>query len=306
MLHFQYMYCIIYMIGLGSIRKVGCDMLKWLIVADSSCDVRDMDTGSSEIGFETVPFLMRLNQTDYVDDLNLKTDEVVELMEQSDNTCTACPSPELWADVFSKAENVIAVTISGRLSGSYDSAMIARSLVLEEHPEKRITVVDSKSTGPKLAFMLQAILCQIQAKQSFDFICNFCGGLVESVKTLFALSNFHNLVQKGRMKKVVGFVANQLGIRIVGEASKEGEIHVLELIRGERRALRAILDNMEKAGFDGVSAIISHCFNEQAALQLRDMIVSKWQNAVVQILPTRGLDSYYAEKCGLIVGYQTA
>ena len=294
------------MIGLGSIRKVGCDMLKWLIVADSSCDVRDMDTGSSEIGFETVPFLMRLNQTDYVDDLNLKTDEVVELMEQSDNTCTACPSPELWADVFSKAENVIAVTISGRLSGSYDSAMIARSLVLEEHPEKHITVVDSKSTGPKLAFMLQAILCQIQAKQSFDFICNFCGGLVESVKTLFALSNFHNLVQKGRMKKVVGFVANQLGIRIVGEASKEGEIHVLELIRGERRALRAILDNMEKAGFDGISAIISHCFNEQAALQLRDMIVSKWQNAVVQILPTRGLDSYYAEKCGLIVGYQIA
>jgi hypothetical protein len=62
---------------------------------------------------------------------------------------------------------------------------------------------------------------------------------------------------------------------------------------------------MEKAGFDGLSAIISHCFNEQVALQLRDMIVARWHDAVVQILPTRGLDSYYAERNGLIISYQT-
>ena len=281
-------------------------MLKWLIAADSSCDVRHMNTGSVDIGFETVPFLMRLDQMDYVDDVDLQTDEIVQLMEKSDTTCTACPSPELWADVFCKAENVIAFTISGRLSGSYDSAMIARSLVLEEHPGRHIIVIDSKSTGPKLAFMLQATLCQIQAKQSFDAICRFCLGLVHSVKTLCALSNFHNLVQKGRMKKVVGYMANQLGFRLIGEASGEGEIHVLDMVRGEKRTLRMILENMEKAGFDGISAIISHCFNEQGALQLRDMIIARWHDAVVQILPTRGLDSYYAERNGLIISYQTA
>lgn len=280
-------------------------MFKWLIVADSSCDIKSFDTGSVDIGFMTVPFLLRMGHVDYTDDVGLSSKSVIELMEKSDRTCTACPSPEVFADAFAHGENVIAITISSNLSGSYDSAMIGRSLALESDPNKKIWVIDSKATGPKLVFMIQAILCQIKAQESFDSICEFGLNLVHSVKTLFMLSSFQNLVKNGRMNKIVGTVANQLGIRAVGEGTKDGRIHVLELIRGEKRALKVFLNLMEKSGFDGVSAVISHCLNEQVALQLRDMIVDKWKNAVVQILPTRGLDTYYAERGGLILSFDT-
>jgi DegV family protein with EDD domain len=280
-------------------------MLEWLIIADSSCDMRTLHTGSKDIGFATIPFLIRMNQVDYEDCVDLRSEEIVNMMEQADHTCTACPSPEMWADAFRQAKNVVAITISSNLSGSYDSAMLGRLLVLEEDPDRNIYVVDSKSTGPKLAMLVQAILCQIKAKQSFDTICEMCNDWVESIKTLFVLSRFQNLVKNGRMPKIIGVVANQLGIHLLGDASPEGKIHVIEPLRGERRVLKALLAHMEKSGFNGVSAVISYCLNEQSALQLRDMIMEKWQNAVVQLLPTRGLDSYYAERNGLILAFGT-
>ena len=280
-------------------------MLEWLIVADSSCDLKTFNTGSKDIGFATIPFLIRMNQVDYEDSIDLQPEEIVNIMEQSDRTCTACPSPEMWADAFKQAKNVVAITISSSLSGSYDSAMLGRLLALEEDPNRNIHVIDSKSTGPKLAMLIQAVLCQIKAKQSFDTICEMCTDWVESIKTLFVLSRFQNLVKNGRMPKIIGVVANQLGVRLVGNASPEGKIHVIEPIRGERRAMKFLLAHMEKSGFNGISAVISYCLNEQNALQLRDMIIEKWQNAVVQLLPTRGLDSYYAERDGLILAFGT-
>lgn len=280
-------------------------MLKWLIAADSSCDLRNFNTGSENIGFITIPFLIRMDQTDYVDNLDLDVVDTVQKMEHAGKVCTACPSPELWADAFEKAENIIAITISGKLSGSYASAMLGRALALELHPNKNIRVFDSASTGPKLAMIIQAAVLQIKAKESFDAVCKVCENMVNTIKTVFALSNFANLVKNGRMPKIVGFAINQLGIRLVGH-EREGEIHVLDFVRGDKKVLRSILAYMEKSGFNGVSATISHCLNEQFALQLRDMIMEKWKGAVVQVLSMRGLDGFYAERYGLIVGYQTA
>ena len=278
-------------------------MMKWMIVADSSCDLKTLETGSPDIGFDTVPFVLNLDGKDYVDDGSLNVTEMVDAMEKAEKSHSACPSPEAWRKLFEKADHIIALTISGRLSGSYNSAMAGRSMALENHPEKKIEVIDALSTGPKLVMLAQNAVRQIQAQIPFEAVCSSCRELAQSVRTIFTLSSFHNLVQNGRVSRIAGFIAGRLGIRVIGVGSQEGEIQLKELMRGENRVLKHIVKDMEENGYGGTPMTVCHCMNEQMARSLKDMIVSRWESAKVQLLPTRGLDSYYAERSGLIISY---
>ena len=277
--------------------------MKWMIVTDSSCDLTSLETGSEEIGFQSVPFVMNVDGRDFVDDLSLDTAELVDAMEASSASHSACPSPAAWDEAFESADQVIALTISSRLSGSYNSAMSGRAMTLESHPDKKIEVIDSLSTGPKLVLLAQEILKQIQHGTPFETICASCRKLAEKGRTIFTLSSFHNLVQNGRVSRVAGFIAGKLGIRVIGVGSPEGEIQLKELMRGEQRTLKKIVKDMEENHYAGEKMAISHCQNELMALALKKMICSRWEGAEVQLLPTRGLDSYYAERSGLIITY---
>lgn len=277
--------------------------MKWMIVADSSCDLKTLDTKSPEIGYDTVPFVMDVDGREFVDDESISVPEMVDAMEKAEKSHSACPSPEAWRALFEKADHIIALTISGRLSGSYNSAMVGKSMALEDHPEKKIEVIDSLSTGPKLVMLAQSALKQIQEQIPFETIVASCRERAQNARTIFTLSNFHNLVQNGRVSKIAGFIAGRLGIRVIGVGSPEGEIQLKELMRGENRTLKRIIKDMEENDYQGTPMTVCHCMNEPMAQSLKEMIVARWQSAKVQLLPTRGLDSYYAERSGLIITY---
>ena len=274
-----------------------------MIVADSSCDLKTLDTKSPEIGYDTVPFVMDVDGREFVDDENISVPEMVDAMEKAGKSHSACPSPEAWRALFEKADHIIALTISGRLSGSYNSAMVGKSMALEDHPDKKIEVIDSLSTGPKLVMLAQSALKQIQEQIPFETIVASCREQAQNARTIFTLSNFHNLVQNGRVSKIAGFIAGRLGIRVIGVGSPEGEIQLKELMRGENRTLKRIIKDMEENDYQGTPMTVCHCMNEPMAQNLKEMIVARWQSAKVQLLPTRGLDSYYAERSGLIITY---
>lgn len=277
--------------------------MKWMIVADSSCDLQTMETGSPDVQYESVPFQMIMDGKEYEDNAELNVQEMVDRMETAKVSHSACPSPEAWENKFLQAERSIAITISSRLSGSYNSAMAARGMVLEKYPEKKIEVIDSLSTGPKLVLLAQLAARQINASASFEQVCESCRAFAQNAKTLFTLSSFHNLVQNGRVSKVAGFIAGKLNIRVIGIGTEEGRIHLKELMRGEKRTLRSMIACMLEDGYQGQPMAISECLNRPMAEELKAMILETWRDAMVQILPTRGLDSYYAERSGLIVSY---
>ncbi len=277
--------------------------MKWMIVTDTSCDLRELETGSPDIGFATVPFSVIVDHEVIEDTVDLNTAALVEKMEQSAKSSTACPSPEAWAEKFRMADRVIAVTISSRLSGSYNSAVAAKEMVLEEEPDKQIDVIDSLSTGPKLVMLVQAALRLIRGKEKFETVCAACREKAAAVRTIFTLASFHNLVQNGRVNKVVGFLAGKLNIRVIGIGTMEGLIHMKGMVRGDLKALRNIVESMSENGFRGGPVAISHCLNEGMADRLTALIRDKWREATVQVFKTRGLDSYYAERNGLIICY---
>ena len=272
--------------------------MNWQIITDSSCDLKEWD---KEIPLDSVPFVIRVDDTDYVDTPDLDVETLVTAMEKSTVSRTSCPSPEAWYEVFLRADRTIALTISANLSGSYNSAVTAREMVLEKYPEKQIEIIDSLSTGPKLIMLAQQAAALIAEKLPADRVAARLRLMAGSIHTLFTLCSFRNLVNNGRVSRLAGFLAGKLNIRVIGAGSPDGIIEIREKLRGEGKTLKAMIEIMAKEGFRGTEVVISHCLNAGLADAFRKLVLARWPGAPVQTLPTRGLDSYYAERSGIIV-----
>ncbi len=278
--------------------------MKWNIVADSSCDLRSTDISCAETGFATVPFVFNIDGKDYVDSEDMDINILLNAMENSKEASrSACPSPATWEDEFTKADNTVAITISSNLSGSYNSALAARDMVFADHPDKNIVVLDSKSTGPEAALTIHKIAELIKSGHSIEVIRTEAQKFLDDIKTVFALCSFDNLIKNGRMSRFSGFVARKLGMWGIGIASDEGTISIKGKSRGAQKALTFIVDDMIERGFEGGVAAISHCKNSEMAQRLKKLITERWHGSKVMILETRGLDSYYAERGGLIIAF---
>lgn len=274
------------------------------IVADSSCDLMHTDLVGDSFTFDTVPFTMRLNGVEYVDSEDLNVPEFIENMEACKELGeSACPDPHAWLEQFRKGDYVIAVTISSNLSGSFSSAELAKNLAQDETPGRHIEIFDSLATGPALSLLLRRVAEWSQMGLEYNEIVTRGQVYLSEMKTSFALCSYQNLVKNGRMGKLTGFVAKALSMWGIGIATKEGTIAVLAKTKGKNRATKLLLDDMKLRGFKGGDVAISHCQNASLAETLRDMILEKWPNAHITLASTRGLDSFYAERGGLIVSY---
>lgn len=278
--------------------------MTWMIVGDSSCELRSLENAAPGVGFATVPLKIRVNEREFVDNLALDVNAMMEAMHNFNGaSTTACPSPEEWAEKFMMADQVLAITISSNLSGSYNSAMVARDMVLENCPDKKIYVLDSLSTAGEMTLAIWKANELIAEGLGFDELVAKWDTWFQGRQILFALANFDNLVKNGRMSKLVGFMAGALGMRAVGRGSEEGKLEMLHKARGETRALALMMEEMDHRGYMGTPVVVSHCQNEKAANLLKTGIQRKWPGAEVTVFPCRGLTSFYAETGGVLVGY---
>ncbi len=278
--------------------------MKWNIVADSSIDLFALESAQENITFSTVPFIIRVDDKEYVDDDNLNIDEMMTDMKECKTASqTACPAPGAWYEQFQKEGNVIAITITSNLSGSYNSACVAKEMALEDEPNKKIAIIDSLSTGPEMVLILRKLCELIGEGKDFDVVIDEIHKYMNHTHVTFALSSFDNLVKNGRMNKVAGFIANKLGLLGIGIASEKGTIEMKGVSRGRRKAIAAIISDMQQRGTYIKSVIISHCRNVEFAEQVKEAIQTEWKDAKVTIMPLRGLCSYYAEEGGLIIGF---
>ena len=118
------------------------------------------------------------------------------------------------------------------------------------------------------------------------------------------LESLKNFAANGRVSPAVAKIAGVLGIRIVGKASAQGTLEPTNKSRGEAKALDALISNLAKEGLRKGKVRIAHCFNEAAAKALTDKIHTAFPQAEVKVSKCLGLCSYYAEKGGMLVGFE--
>ena len=279
--------------------------MTWKIVADSGCDYREITDLADQTKFESVPLTIQIDHEIFVDNAYLDIDGMMEKMYATSSASkSACPSPDDYLRSFEGAENIFVVTITGSLSGSYNSAQLAKKLFLEENPTANIHVIDSLSAGGEVDLIVKKLNDLIKEGLSFEQVVEAITHYQANTKLLFVLAKVDNLVKNGRLSKLIGAVVGLLNIRMVGEASDTGTLELLQKARGAKKALTAAVDEVLKAGYKGGRIIIAHRNNEKFCQQFSEVIKEKFPAADISFLPTSGLCSFYAEEGGLLMGYE--
>ena len=277
--------------------------MNYKIVADSSSNVFALDGAA----YAHVPLKIINQGREYVDVPGLDVYGMLEDMKASrEGSSTSCPNAFEWEKAFGDADGVFAVTITSNLSGSCAAARAAADNYMLEHPERRVSVIDTLSVGPEAHLVIDKLQELIAQGLSFDEIDEAARAYLKTTRLAFSLESLENLARNGRCSMAVAKLVGVMGIRIVGRASDEGTLQQLHKCRGEKKALQAIFDEMKERGFHGGKVWVDHCLNLKASMRLKELICKEFPNSDVKIGTCMGLCSFYAEHGGLLVGYEGA
>ena len=272
------------------------------IVTDSAADIKEL----KGVPFESVPLKIITDLKEYVDDKALDVVGMLsDLRKYKGKSRSSCPNSEEYLRAFGNSENVFCITITSGLSGSYNSASIAARAYLEEHPNCKIHVIDSLSTGPENALVIEKLRDLILEGYAFEAIKEKIKEYHSHTKLIFALESMHNLANNGRVSHLKAKMAGILGIRAIGRASDEGTLEMISKTRGPVNTAIDILKNMVGDGYSGGRVKIHHANNPSFAQMMKEKILQKFPAAKIDIAPAGGLCSFYAEEGGLLVGFDT-
>ena len=276
-------------------------MRKIKIVADSSANIMELQG----MEFSSAPLKIITVEKEFVDDNNLDVEDMVSWFDSyKGRSQTSCPNPSDWLEAFGDADEVYCVAITSGLSGSYSASCVAKQTYEQENPGKKVCVIDSLSAGPELVLIIEKLQAYIEEGLSFEEIEQRIAEYQKTTGLTFMLESLKNFAANGRVSPAVAKIAGVLGIRIVGKASDQGTLEPINKCRGEGKSLVAIVKHLIENGLEVGKVRIAHCMNEQAAKTLKEMILSEQPRVDVQIHMCRGLCSYYAEKGGMLVGYE--
>ena len=276
-------------------------MRKRKIVADSSADITSLE----KVPFGLAPLKIIAGEKEFVDDETLDVAEMVTWFDTySGSSQTSCPNPGDWLEAFDGAQEVFCVAITSGLSGSYNAACIAKEMYEAEHPDRQVFVIDSLSAGPELRLLVEKLREYILAELPFEEICQKIKAYQETTGLAFMLESLKTLAANGRISMAVAKIAGVLGIRLVGKASDQGTLEPTNKCRGQQKSLDALVENIVAAGLRKGKVRIAHCQNEVAAETFKEKPLTRCPQADAEIYTLRGLCSYYAEKGGLLIGYE--
>ena len=275
-------------------------MRKIKIVTDSSSDV--LSVGYEH--FASAPLKIITSEREFTDNAELDVSEMVSyLSSYKGKSQTSCPNTNDWLTAFGDADDVFCITITSGLSGSYNSACVAKR-IYEENPDKRVFVIDSLSTGPEMYLIIEKLREYIASGLAFEEICEKISEYQKNTGLFFVLKSVRNLANNGRVSSILAKIIGIAGICIVGKASDVGTLETIHKCRGEAKAIETVFAELEKSGLKDGKVSIGHCQNETAANNLKSLIEKKYKNARVEIHSLRALCSFYAERGGLLVGFE--
>ncbi|KOA20284.1 DegV domain-containing protein [Clostridium homopropionicum DSM 5847] len=279
-------------------------MVKVKIVADSSCDLSE-DIKKS-LNIELAPLILQLKDKEYVDDDKLDVMGYIKDMEMCEVAPkTSCPSPEEYMKKYQGEDSVFVVTLSSKLSGSYNSAVLAKDLFLDEIGNKFIHVFDSLSAS--VGETLVALKINELSKKDIEEleIVEIVTKYIHEMKTFFLLESLEHLAKAGRLNPIIAKVANMLSIKPIMGSTKEGTIRLVEKTRGYKKAFGRLLDIIGEEGESLEQKVlgIAHCNCFERAQKFKEEVLKKYNFQDVFIVEMAGLSSTYADDGGIVIAF---
>lgn len=277
--------------------------MSYKIILDSCGELTDEMQKSGN--YINVPLTLQVGETKVIDDETFNQKDFLELVA-STSECpkSSCPSPEEYMNAYDcKCDRVYVVTLSDKLSGSYNSACLAKKLYSEINPFTKIHVIDSKSASAGETLIGMKIAEYENMGFEFEKIVELAEEYRDSIYTLFVLEDLSFLERNGRLTGVKRLAANLLHIVPIMGSTPEGTIYQVDQTRGFKKAMSRLVDIIvgECEKKQPKDLVIAHCNCPERAEDLKEKILARYSHINIKINDTKGVASLYAGNKGIIV-----
>lgn len=257
--------------------------------------------------FQMIPLTLQVDDIQVTDDETFDQKAFLKLVKESPNCPkTACPSPESFKEAYECEEEwVFVLTLSNHLSGSFNSAVLAKDLYTEEHGHKNIAVIDSLSASSGELLLALKIRDLCEAGKSFEEVVDEVSRTRDQMGTYFVLETLEFLRKNGRLTGLQAFFATALNIKPVMGADK-GTIIKLDQARGINKALSRMCEIAVKEAGDTTEkrAVIAHCNNGPRAQLVKEELSSRASFREIVITETAGVATVYAGDGGIVLAIE--
>ncbi|MBP2079819.1 DegV family protein with EDD domain [Oceanobacillus polygoni] len=221
---------------------------------------------------------------------------------------SAAPSPNDFYEAYKAVDPekpIIMLSLSKELSSTYDHALLGKEMLLEEEPERKIEVINTKTASCGIALLLHEAKLKLNEGYSHEQLAEHLHERVEQTTTLFVLKTLENLVLGGRLDKVKGKIAKTLNIKLLMRASNEGSIEVAEKIRGDKKSIRRFVDQIGEYTKHVEDKFISmtHCNDVERATKVLADIRNKYNFKDAYLTETGPLISTYGGEGALVIAF---
>jgi DegV family protein with EDD domain len=280
------------------------------LITDSASDLsKELQ---EKYNIEIVPLNIQFGDEHYKAGVTIDNDTFYRKMRESKELPkSACPAPYDFLESYNKMsdeDELIVLTISKGLSGTYDSAILAKNMFLEEQPNRKIEVIDSSTGSPGMVLLIVQAAQLIEKGNSFEEVVNALMEGIPKTNTFILLETIENVIKGGRLDRFKGTIANALNIKISLRVDVEGKIEVFEKVRGDKKALRRFIDTIGEftKEFEEKIITLSHSNCEEKAKSVLAEILERYpfkQGIITEMGPLIGT---YAGEGGLVISFQGA
>lgn len=273
------------------------------IVSDSSCDLPDEYLAAHHIPI--VPLTIIFPDAEYREKIDITPEEFYKKMTSS-NTLpkTTQPSPAAFLKVFeetaSPGDEILCITISSKLSGTFQSANVAKTMT-----SIPVTVFDSLAASSGHALQVMKAVDMRDKGCSMAEIVDTLSEFRRNMTIFVYLQTLENIVKGGRITRFQGTVASIMNIKLICEGI-EGEVVPLEKVRGNKRAVERLISLIGERGngdLSNTTVCITHAQNLQDAELIKTEIINRYNCQNVLIYPVGPTVGAYTGIGGLVITF---
>ncbi len=268
--------------------------MKITLVTDSTCDLMPRELADQGILFASLKVLFK--DAEYIDKINLDTAAFYEKMKRSNELPTTSQvNPNEFYDIFSaeieKGNEVLGIFLSSELSGTYNSAKIAKEMIDSD----KIHLVDSRTTSFSLALILLKANEWIQEGKTIEHIIADLQSLVEKAQLYGMLDSLDNLRKGGRLSSGTAMIGKMLNMKPIIEV-KNGVVEMANKVRGTRKGMAWMIEQLRKEYPEGIieEIALAHAHDDQKLVDIKALILEAFN-----------VKKIYEVEIGSVVGTHT-
>ena len=276
-------------------------MKKIRIVTDSSCDLNNEI--AEKYNIEIVPLNIAFGDDIYADG-EIEKAEFYKMMADSPVLPkTSCPSPERFMRSYEgEEEEILVITLASKLSGTYSTAVLAKSMFEEEYQNKKVAVIDTEtgSIGQGLLIVKAAQLAE--EGKGLDEIVSIIESLKKDIVFYGSLETLENAIKGGRINPIAGKLINALNFKVIVKIGN-GEVKPCDKARGDNNSLKKVVENVCSSIKKGEvkSLAIAHANCLDKALKVKEMMLKNHNFKSIMISEVGAVMGTYASKGAVLI-----